>query len=60
MIRIKNRYFRIAAIGLVLHILLQAVLFFVVDPYFASILSPLYPIWFILFIVGWRKEHPRR
>lgn len=57
---IQNRYYRIAAIGLVLQIVLQAVLFFAVDPYFASILSPLYSIWFILLVVGWRKEHPRQ
>ncbi|GAB3525880.1 hypothetical protein GCM10027443_00430 [Pontibacter brevis] len=58
--KIENRYFRIAIIGLVLNLLLQVILFFVVDPYFATILSPLYSIWFILFVVGWRKEHPRR
>ncbi|WP_162054431.1 hypothetical protein [Pontibacter pamirensis] len=58
--KIENRYYRIAAIGLVLNLLLQVILFFAVDPYFASILSPLYSIWFILFIVGWRNEHPRR
>ncbi|MFD3002922.1 hypothetical protein ACFS7Z_21325 [Pontibacter toksunensis] len=58
--KIQNRYFRIALVGLFLNIVLQVVLFFAVDPYFASIVSPLYSIWFILFIVGWRKESPRR
>lgn len=58
--KIKNRYFRIATIGLALNLLLQVVLFFAVDPYFATILSPLYSIWFILFVVGWRHENPRR
>ncbi|WP_161889533.1 hypothetical protein [Pontibacter russatus] len=56
----RNRYYRIALIGLALQIVLQAVLFFAVGPYFASILSPLYSVWIILFVVGWRKEHPRR
>ena len=55
-----NRYFRIAFTGLALQIVLQAVLYLVVDPYFAAVLSPLFSIWVILFVVGWRKEHPRR
>ncbi|PRY14920.1 hypothetical protein CLV24_103159 [Pontibacter ummariensis] len=58
--KLRNFYYKIAVIGFVLNLVLQLVLFFVVDPYFASILSPLYPIWFILFVVGWRKEHPRQ
>jgi hypothetical protein len=57
---IKNRYFRIAAIGMALTAVLQVVLFFVVDPYLASVLSPFYSVWIIIFVVGWRKESPRR
>ncbi|MCX2740648.1 hypothetical protein [Pontibacter anaerobius] len=57
---LRNTYFKIALVGFMLSLLLQFVLFFAVDPYLASVISPLYPIWFILFVVGWRKEHPRR
>jgi hypothetical protein len=39
---------------------LQLILSFRLDPYFASIFSPLYPVWFIILVVGWRKEHPRQ
>ncbi|ARS36963.1 hypothetical protein [Pontibacter actiniarum] len=56
---LKNPYYKIALIGAALNLVLQVVLFFAVDPYIASALSPLYPIWFILLVVGWRKEHPR-
>lgn len=57
---IKNKYYRIALIGAAVCIVLQVVLFFAVDPYLASVVSPLYSIWVIVFVVGWRKEHPRR
>ncbi|WP_439880763.1 hypothetical protein ACSX1A_16610 [Pontibacter sp. MBLB2868] len=57
---IRNKYYAIALVGFVINLLLQVILFFAVDPYFASVLSPLYPIWIIIFVVGWRKEHPRR
>ncbi|WP_266203540.1 hypothetical protein [Pontibacter kalidii] len=57
---LKNKYYKIAVYGFVLSLLLQLVLFFAVDPYIASVISPFYPVWFILFVVGWRKEHPRR
>lgn len=52
----RNRYYTIALIGLVANVLLQLA----VDPYLALVLSPFYPVWFILLVVGWRKEHPRR
>ncbi|MCC9165453.1 hypothetical protein [Pontibacter harenae] len=55
-----NKYYKIAAVGAVVTFLLQIILAFAVDPYFASILSSLFPVWIILFVVGWRKEHPRR
>lgn len=58
--KLKNIYFRIAFWGFVLSLLLQLVLFFAVDPYLSSVISPFYPVWFILFVVGWRKESPRR
>ncbi|GAB3203016.1 hypothetical protein GCM10027293_31240 [Pontibacter aydingkolensis] len=57
---LRNRYFKIAIIGAAITLLVQTVLMFAVDPYFAAILSPFYPVWFIIFVVGWRKEHPRR
>ncbi|GHA65260.1 hypothetical protein [Pontibacter akesuensis] len=57
---IQNKYYRIALIGAAVCIVLQVVLFFAVDPYLASVVSPLYSIWVILFVVGWRTEHPRR
>lgn len=56
--RFKNKYYRIAFWGFVLSLLLQVVLFLVFDPFLASVVSPFYPVWFILFVVGWRKEHP--
>lgn len=55
-----NIYYRIGVVGLVLNLLLLFILPFAVDPYFASIFSSLVPIWIILLVVGWRKEHPRR
>lgn len=55
-----NRYYSIAILGAVATFLAQVILMFAVDPYLASILSPFYPVWVILFVVGWRKEHPRR
>ncbi|GAB3824728.1 hypothetical protein [Pontibacter rugosus] len=57
---LQNPYYKIALSGVVLCLLLQVVLFFAVDPYLASVVSPFYPIWIIFFVVGWRKEHPRR
>ncbi|MBC5994054.1 hypothetical protein [Pontibacter cellulosilyticus] len=56
----QNRYYKIAIIGAAITFLLQVILMFAVDPYLASVLSPLYPVWVIVFVVGWRKEHPRR
>lgn len=45
---------------MVLNLLLVLVLPFVADPYLGSVASPFYPVWIILLVVGWRKEHPRR
>jgi len=56
----RNRYYTIGFIGLAASVLLQLVLFVAVDPYLASVVSPFYAVWFILLVVGWRKEHPRR
>ena len=58
--RLKNKYYKIAFWGFVLSLLLQLVLFIAFDPYLAAVVSPFYQVWFILFVVGWRKEHPRR
>ncbi|SFG70126.1 hypothetical protein [Pontibacter chinhatensis] len=58
--RLKNKYYKIAFWGFVLSLLLQLILFIAFDPYLAAVVSPFYPVWFILFVVGWRKEHPRR
>ncbi|WP_276498482.1 hypothetical protein [Pontibacter litorisediminis] len=58
--KLSNNYYKLAFWGCVLSLLLQLVLFFAVDPYLASVVSPFYPVWFILFVVGWRKQHPRR
>ncbi|MBA9079161.1 MULTISPECIES: hypothetical protein [Rufibacter] len=55
-----NNYYRIGVTGLVLNLLLVLVLPFVVDPYFAAIFNSFFPVWVILLVVGWRKEHPRR
>lgn len=57
---LRNRYYKIAIIGAAATLLLQVILAFAVDPYLVSVLSPIYPVWVILFVVGWRKEHPRR
>ncbi|MEJ8804356.1 hypothetical protein [Pontibacter sp. H249] len=55
----NNRYYKIAVYGAATTFLLQLISMFVVDPYFAAVLSPFYSVWIIVFIVGWRKEHPR-
>ncbi|MDX5345998.1 MAG: hypothetical protein LPJ89_00685 [Hymenobacteraceae bacterium] len=53
-------YFRIGLIGIVLTFIVQTILVFAVDPYFAGILTPFYPVWIIILVVGWRKRNPRR
>jgi hypothetical protein len=55
-----NNYQKTGIIGLVVTFLLQIILSFAVDPYFASILSSFYPVWIIVLVVGWRKAHPRQ
>ena len=55
-----NTYYRIGVAGFILNLVLILVLPFVVDPYFASAFSSFFPIWIILLVVGWRKEHPRQ
>lgn len=55
-----NNYHKTGIIGLVLTFLLQIILSFAVDPFFASILSSFYPVWIIVLVVGWRKAHPRQ
>lgn len=57
---LKNKYYRIALLGAAACLVLQVVLYFAVDPYLVSAVAPLYSIWVILVVVGWRKEHPRR
>ncbi|WP_018476281.1 hypothetical protein [Pontibacter roseus] len=55
-----NKYYKIAFFGFIANLLLQVIVSLAVDPYLAAVLSPFYPVWFILAVVGWRKEHPRR
>ena len=57
---LKNKYYTIAVVGAIVTLLLQLILTLTVDPYIAAVFSPFYPVWIIVFVVGWRKEHPRR
>ncbi|RIJ37563.1 hypothetical protein D1627_10655 [Pontibacter oryzae] len=57
---LHNTYYKVALIGLGLSMILQLLLFLMVGAYLAAVISPLYPVWIIFFIVGWRKAHPRR
>jgi hypothetical protein len=56
----RNIYYLIGISGLVLNLVLYFILSAVVDPYFGSIFSAFFPVWIIILVVGWRKEHPRR
>lgn len=56
----KNKYYTIAIVGAIVTFLLQVMLMVVVDPYIAAVLSPFYPVWIVVFVIGWRKQHPRR
>lgn len=58
----ESKYYTLAAVGAVVTLLLQVILSVTVDPYLAAALSPFYPvwIWIILFVIGWRKQHPRK
>ena len=56
----KNIYYLIGIAGLVLNLMLVLVSSIFVDPVFASILTSFFPVWIIILVVGWRKEHPRR
>jgi hypothetical protein len=58
--RKRNIYYTIGIAGFILNLLLSVILTFTVDPYFASIFHSFFPVWIILLVVGWRKEHPRR
>jgi hypothetical protein len=55
-----NNYYRVGLLGLVLNLALLFVLPLVVDPYFTAMVTPFFPVWIMLLVVGWRKEHPRR
>jgi hypothetical protein len=55
-----NSYYTIGIAGFILNLLLSIVLTFTVDAYFAAIFHAFIPVWIILLVVGWRKEHPRR
>lgn len=57
---LDNKYFKIAIVGAALTLIAQLVLFLTVDPYIPAVLSPVYSVWVILFVVGWRKKYPRR
>ncbi|WP_187262241.1 hypothetical protein [Pontibacter beigongshangensis] len=55
-----NKYYKIAFIGAALNLLLQLIVAFAIDPPLAAVFTPFYPVWVMLVVVGWRKEHPRR
>ncbi|MBJ6117705.1 hypothetical protein JAO76_05860 [Pontibacter sp. BT310] len=55
-----NKYYTIAIVGAIVTFLVQVVLMVTVDPYMAAVLSPFYPVWVIVFVIGWRKQYPRR
>jgi hypothetical protein len=54
-----NKYYRIAFWGALLTFLTQLVISLAVDPYLVAAFSPFYAVWGIIFVVGWRKDHPR-
>ncbi|WP_162428169.1 hypothetical protein [Pontibacter pudoricolor] len=56
----NNKYYTIAIVGAIITFMLQVVLMVTVDPYIAAVLSPFYPVWVIVFVIGWRKQYPRR
>lgn len=56
----RNKYYRIAIAGAVATFLVQLVVSFTIDPYLAAVFSPFYSVWIIVFVVGWRKKHPRK
>lgn len=56
----RNPYYVTGITGIIVNLLLYFVLFFAVDPYFASIFTAFFPVWIIILVVGYRKEHPRR
>jgi hypothetical protein len=55
-----NKYYKIAFFGAMATLLLQIVVSLAVDPYLAAMFTPFYPVWVMVLVVGWRKEHPRR
>ena len=56
----RNPYYVIGITGLIVNVLLYLVLVFAVDPYFAAIFTCFFPVWIIILVVGYRKEHPRQ
>ena len=57
--KMPKSYYTIAFAGAALTLLTQRIISLAVDPYLAAALTPFYPVWVILLVVGWRKEHPR-
>jgi len=55
-----KKYYTIAYWGAGLTLLFQIILFFTVDPYVVAVLSPFYAVWIMVYVVGWRKEYPRK
>ena len=55
-----NKYYEIAFFGALATLLLQIVISLAVDSCLAAMFSPFYPVWIMVLVVGWRKEHPRR
>jgi hypothetical protein len=56
----SNIYYTIAFVGASVTLLLQVILSLTIDPYLAAAVTPFYPIWVIVLVVGWRKMHPRK
>jgi hypothetical protein len=54
-----NKYYKIAFWGALVTFLIQLMVSMAIDPYLVAVFSPFYAVWFIIAVVGWRKEHPR-
>jgi len=56
----NNKYYRFAIAAAIVTFILQVILAISFDPYLASALTPFYAVWVMVFVIGWRKQHPRR
>ncbi|MBD1397356.1 hypothetical protein H9Q13_09285 [Pontibacter sp. JH31] len=55
-----NKYYKISFWGAIATLLMQIMVTVAVDMHLAAMFTPIYPVWGIFLVVGWRKEHPRR